>query len=275
MAKRYVVVFDLETKNLIEQADWRRREDKVKALDISVVCVLKLDSDLILHGSESSVSEAMKKAEMVSFWPHVSGENGFSQLFDIFDAAETIGTYNGLAFDNLVLQKHYKNHGGFERYLSHVFKNIDLFQRLRDTHGKWFKLDAVLEANGLDTKPASGLDAVRWWQQGRLDLIEEYCKADVLQLAKLFLLNELIVPATNGVKAPPALFALAPAIAAARHCNKRDVAKNPDKSSSQPSEPSKNRDYQLPHAKRSRNSLDVVGCVDDVGSHADQVPPIF
>lgn len=274
----YVVVFDLETRNLIQDAVGRRREDKVKALDISCLCAMKIDSQLILDGSTESASRAVSEAEWLTIWPHASPDGGwsvFEPLFKLFDGAEAIGSYNGLGFDHLVIQKHYQGHGGFTRYMVHTFKGVDLFQRLRDTHGKWFKLDAVLVANGLDTKPASGLDAVRWWAEGRLDDIESYCKSDVVQLAKLFLLHELVVPETDGVKAPASLFGLAPAIAAARHrpCASGDGPNDAMRAATaDAAEPSEDGDDPTAQrSKRSRDAVDLVECVDLPGPNADTV----
>ena len=217
--KGYAVVWDLETRNLIQDAVGRRREDKVKALDVSCLCAMKLDSQLIMDGSEEALSNALEAAEWVVVWAHAPPgpwKTPFEQLFKLFDDAEVIGSYNGLGFDHLVIQKYYEGVGGLERHLRHAFKSVDLFQRVRDTHGKWFKLDAMLAANNLETKPASGLDAVRWWSEGKLGDIEAYCKSDVCQLAKLMLLPRLAIPETNNIYAPASLFALGPAIAAAR-----------------------------------------------------------
>jgi hypothetical protein len=276
----YVVVFDLETRNLIQDAAGKRREDKVKALDVSCLCAMKIDSQLVLEGTVESASKAISEADWVTIWPHRSPEFGgsvFESLFEVFDDAEAIGTFNGLGFDHLVIQKYYQGHGGFDRYLRHAFKGVDLFQKLRDTHGKWFKLDAVLEANGLDTKPASGLDAVRWWKEGRYDDIESYCKSDVVQLAKLFLLNELVVPETDGIRAPAALFGLAPAIAAARyrpHDHAAMSSATPESAeSADAAEDGDDHDSQ--QQKRARTVSDVVGSVDVSGPDSDPVSSDF
>ena len=40
-------------------------------------------------------------------------------------------------------------------------------------------LDAIASATLGETKSADGLQAVRWYRQGQLDKIAEYCKRDV------------------------------------------------------------------------------------------------
>jgi RNase_H superfamily len=52
---------------------------------------------------------------------------------------------------------------------------IDLEQRL----GHRIKLDAVASATLGSSKTADGLEAIRWWQQGKLAEIAEYCCYDV------------------------------------------------------------------------------------------------
>ena len=40
-------------------------------------------------------------------------------------------------------------------------------------------LDSLAKATLNTPKSANGLDALRWWKQGRMDLIEKYCRDDV------------------------------------------------------------------------------------------------
>ncbi len=40
-------------------------------------------------------------------------------------------------------------------------------------------LDSVARATLGDTKSATGLQAVAWWREGKLDLLADYCKMDV------------------------------------------------------------------------------------------------
>jgi DEAD/DEAH box helicase domain-containing protein len=49
------------------------------------------------------------------------------------------------------------------------------------------KLESVLQATLATGKSADGLQALEWWKQGRLDLIEQYCRDDVARTRDLFL----------------------------------------------------------------------------------------
>eukprot|EP00966_Prymnesium_polylepis_P058066 1344923-Prymnesium_polylepis.1 len=50
--KNYVVFYDLETQQKIEDMVGRYREDKTRKLSVSCGCTLLCDSDLILQGKE-------------------------------------------------------------------------------------------------------------------------------------------------------------------------------------------------------------------------------
>ena len=47
-------------------------------------------------------------------------------------------------------------------------------------------LDRLAEATFNAGKTGDGLQALHWWKQGRLDLIEEYCRQDVQLTRDLF-----------------------------------------------------------------------------------------
>ena len=56
-----------------------------------------------------------------------------------------------------------------ERYASHRFKCHDPMVRLLHVVDVQPKLDALLIANGLPTKTADGLEAIRMWEEGERD----------------------------------------------------------------------------------------------------------
>jgi hypothetical protein len=77
-----------------------------------------------------------------------------------------------------------------------------------------------LELNGEEPKKANGLQAIEWWKQGKRDLLEEYCKADVALLAKLALRRDgIVLDGREPLRAPTTLIGVAPALAAHRFCH--------------------------------------------------------
>jgi hypothetical protein len=137
--ERYVIVWDLETQEKIEDQQGRFREDKIRKLSVSCACTMKLDSDLILEGQEE---QAFAKAEQSTFW--IDGE-GMEPMLKQFDGAELIVGYNTNGFDHLVISKYYR--GNRARQLSHNFKAHDMFRRIIDAQAsRWPKLDRCVQS---------------------------------------------------------------------------------------------------------------------------------
>lgn len=211
----YVVVFDLETQSKISDMLGVDRYDMVCNLQISCVSFLKLKSERLFDPEDAQ--RAVDEAEITTLWRDVDadGRGPFAKLFDAFEHAEIIAAYNGLDFDFNVLHKHQtrlKN----ELYLS---KALDPFSRLRAHTTLWYKLDALLKANGLQTKSSNGLEAIKMWISGRRDELQKYCSDDVRMLAKLLVLDELKLPNVKSTM-PNYVFGLASAVSAARTSSK-------------------------------------------------------
>jgi DEAD/DEAH box helicase domain-containing protein len=92
-------------------------------------------------------------------------------LADLHGAARVVG-YNIDRFDLEVL----RGHSGrdvtrirTEDMLAHIYRRLGFRLKLADV------ADATLGVS----KSADGLQSLRWWKEGRLDLIEEYCRRDV------------------------------------------------------------------------------------------------
>ena len=153
--KNYVIAWDIETSNKIEDQVGKFREDKIRKLTVSCACTLKLSSDLILQGREE---QALAEAEATTFW--IDGEGGLEGMLNQFDDAELLISYNGNGFDHLVMHQYY--HGNRKRELQHTFKSHDFFRKIIDaTAGRWPKLDKLLALNGESPKTANGLIAIQ------------------------------------------------------------------------------------------------------------------
>jgi DEAD/DEAH box helicase domain-containing protein len=92
-------------------------------------------------------------------------------LADLHGASRVVG-YNIDRFDLEVL----RGHSGrdvtrirTEDMLAHIYRRLGFRLKLADV------ADATLGVG----KSADGLQSLRWWKEGRLDLIEEYCRRDV------------------------------------------------------------------------------------------------
>jgi hypothetical protein len=144
------IVFDIETKNIFQDVGSRNPED----LDISVVG---------LYDSESR-----------DFFSFTEGE--FSQMWPYFLNADLLITYNGFYFDIPLLNKYFKKagHGDLSK-----FRHVDLFKEVKQTSGRWLKLEKIAEGTFGIHKSGSGLDAIVWWRNGEIEKIKKYCIDDV------------------------------------------------------------------------------------------------
>lgn len=64
---------------------------------------------------------------------------------------------------------------------------LDILEKIHERLGYRLSLDGLASATLSAKKSASGLQALAWWKEGRLDLIEEYCRRDVAITRDLYL----------------------------------------------------------------------------------------
>lgn len=149
---RYVV-FDLETQNIFDDVG----SYDPAALSISVASVYD-------YGTEKYTTVAID--ELQKIWP-------------IIEAADALVGYNSNHFDIPLLDKYYPGN------LKHI-KSIDLLESIRNSLGRRLRLDTIASATVGAKKSANGLDAVRWWREGKIDEIKKYCEQDVKVTKKVF-----------------------------------------------------------------------------------------
>ena len=147
------IVFDIESKNTFSDVG----SNDPAALDISVVSVYN-----------------SKDNSMQSFL-----EKDFSKMWPLFENADVIIGYNSDHFDIPLLNKHYSGD------LAQI-KSIDLMVYIRESLGRRPKLDDIAQATLGAQKTAHGLEAVKWWKEGKIDEIIKYCEADVALTHELF-----------------------------------------------------------------------------------------
>jgi DEAD/DEAH box helicase domain-containing protein len=92
-------------------------------------------------------------------------------LLDLALAERVIG-FNIDRFDLAVLS------GYTDRDLRRI-RTLDLLKEIRRTVGFRVSLNHLAEVNLGEAKAGDGLQSLRWWKEGRIDLIEHYCRKDV------------------------------------------------------------------------------------------------
>ncbi len=140
------VVFDLETANIFDDVG---SNDPVK-LDISIVGVYEYATDTY---------RSFAQEEFKDMWP-------------IFERADLLIGFNSDHFDVPLLNKYYPGD------LTKV-KSLDLLAEVKRVFGRRLKLDTIAEATLGVNKSGHGLEAVRWWKEGKQDLVRKYCLDDV------------------------------------------------------------------------------------------------
>lgn len=112
-----------------------------------------------LHDSESDQFSSFLKPELHNLWP-------------ILERADLIVGYNSDHFDIPILNKYYA--GDLTK-----IKSVDLLKEIKNVLGRRLKLDGVAEATLGKGKIGSGTDAMKWWAEGNIEKVREYCIDDV------------------------------------------------------------------------------------------------
>ena len=135
------VVLDIETIGDIK---------KFSELKVTVVSVYEYETD-----------------KYTSFEEHELGN-----LWPIFENAERLIGYNSEHFDLPILNKYYT--GDLMQ-----FPHLDLLKVIKESSGKRYKLNDVAKATLQIEKSADGLQAMKWFEEGKIDKIKKYCEQDV------------------------------------------------------------------------------------------------
>jgi len=148
------LVFDIETRNTFEQVG----SDKPEDLDISVISIFD---------SRNNSIKSFEVEEFDKMWP-------------LFENIDFIVGFNSEHFDIPILNKYAK------KDLTKI-KSIDLLKSVKESFGRRIKLDNIAGTTLGKNKIADGLEAIKWWNEGKIDLIKKYCEEDVLITKDLFL----------------------------------------------------------------------------------------
>ncbi len=140
------IVFDIETSNIFQDVGSNNPAD----LDLSVICIYDY--------AEDSYKSYLQK-DLLELWP-------------IIEQADVLITFNGEHFDIPLLNKYYS--GDLTK-----LKSVDLLKEMQKSAGRRMKLDQIAEGTLGVKKSGHGLDAIRWWREGKVDEVIKYCLDDV------------------------------------------------------------------------------------------------
>lgn len=145
---RDTVYFDLETQRTANDAGgWNRKRDM---------------------GMSLGVTYSSRSGEY-----RIYTEKTVNDLVDQLVRADLVVGFNVVSFDYEVLM------GYTILDLPHQCRTLDLMTDLEVKLGHRLGLDAVATATLQVGKTGDGLDAIRWWREGRMLEIAEYCCFDV------------------------------------------------------------------------------------------------
>jgi DEAD/DEAH box helicase domain-containing protein len=120
------------------------------------------------HLMQISIAVTWSRADFFKLWE----ESSAPQLIDYLSRHSSIISFNGDGFDSKVLSA-YGNVAAMQLRSFDVL--VDLSKRL----GHRVSLDSVAQATLGTGKTADGLIALKWWKEGNIELIAEYCRKDV------------------------------------------------------------------------------------------------
>lgn len=147
------LVLDLETQRDFASVEGRRLE----LLGVSVVGV---------YSYTEHRYDAYVEADLPNLAPRLQ-------------AAELLIGFNIRRFDLPVLQPYLTYNGA-------ALPMLDIMEEVVKHLGHRLSLDALSQATLGRGKSGSGLDALRWYKEGRMDLITQYCLEDVKLTKELY-----------------------------------------------------------------------------------------
>lgn len=108
-------------------------------------------------------------SEQYVIYPEAEAEALISEIM----AADLVIGYNHVSFDYEVLM-------GYSTWeIAAATRSLDLMVDIEEKLGHRLKLEAIAAACLGSGKSADGIDAIKWWQQGEIMKIAEYCCFDV------------------------------------------------------------------------------------------------
>jgi len=149
-----IVFFDLETQRSFQEVGGRHN---IPRLGLSVAVTYSTADGEYHHYTEETVDE----------------------LIEELKSADLVVGFNVLSFDYEVLTA----------YTDHPLRQlptVDMLDDIYRTLGFRVSLDALASATLGVGKSADGLQAIRWWRQGQMKELFDYCQQDVEVTRQLY-----------------------------------------------------------------------------------------
>ena len=153
----FEVIFDTETKDFF--TDDKGFDPSKFGVSITSVYSRTLDDDF-----------KEIDGKMQSFW-----EDGFPEMFKLFERADRIIGFNSIGFDVPALSPYLPSHWP-------KLKHFDILAELKKETGKRASLDAIAKLTLNSTKNDSGENAIKYWNEHTeesLAKLKKYCEMDV------------------------------------------------------------------------------------------------
>jgi DEAD/DEAH box helicase domain-containing protein len=107
-------------------------------------------------------------------------ENQIAGLIEDLQKVDLIVGFNIKRFDYLVLK-------GYSDFDFSTLNTLDILEDIHNHLGFRLSLAHLVQETLGATKQTDGLQALKWWQEGRIGDIVDYCKMDVKLTRDLFL----------------------------------------------------------------------------------------
>ncbi|WP_147819986.1 DEAD/DEAH box helicase [Salidesulfovibrio onnuriiensis] len=148
-------VLDIETRYSADEVGGWNRADR---MGVSIACLYDSETDQMYDYEQEQMDDLVKHLQELDL---------------------VIG-FNHIKFDYAVL-------GGLHPFKFRALPSLDLLVKVHERLGYRVKLDNIAQATLDAGKSADGLMALKWWKEGRLDLITEYCRQDVIVTRDVYL----------------------------------------------------------------------------------------
>lgn len=149
-----IVFFDLETQRSFQEVGGRHN---IRKLGLSVAVTYSTADGEYHHYTEDNVAD----------------------LIEELKAADLVVGFNVIRFDYEVLRAYTDDP-------LRKLPTVDMLDDIYRTLGFRLSLDALASATLGTTKSADGLQAIRWWRQGKLQELFDYCQQDVEVTRQLY-----------------------------------------------------------------------------------------
>lgn len=150
------VIFDVETKKTFDEVGGYYPEK----LEISFIGAIERLTLPELFG------EVVEETRYELF------EKDLDKFWKVLEQADVVIGFNSDGFDLVALKPYYP--GDVSQLPS-----LDLMARFKDSHGHRISLDAIASQTLGTTKSGDGLDAIKYFREGRLKELASYCMKDV------------------------------------------------------------------------------------------------